>query len=544
MTIVWTDPAPEAALDEAARAEDAPAAPANVAERIRAAAEILEAIDADRGLLAPLALEERARLLRAARRVSNPDNRARRRLVKATARQRRRAEVAAEEAVLESTGIRALRRKPVFTSPNVYPPAAVLDRETPPAAPAGHTAETRHCYVCKEHYREVHHFYDQLCPACAELNFRKRTELADLRGRVALLTGGRVKIGYQAGLKLLRSGAQLLVTTRFPRDSAKRFAAEPDFADWADRLQIFGLDLRHTPSVEAFCAELLHTRSRLDFIVNNACQTVRRPPGFYQHMMAAEGAALHDLPEHVRRLVGAYEGLRAYSLLPEAPAQSRDADGKDALPRLAERLSELTGITHAAALSQVALLPEDHAGEHDLFPQGVLDQDLQQVDLRGRNSWRLLLAEVSSVELLEVQLVNAVAPFVLNARLKSLMIRTPERDKHIVNVSAMEGQFYRNQKTTRHPHTNMAKAALNMMTRTSAADYVADGIHMNSVDTGWVTDEDPAAIAAKKTVEHRFHPPLDIVDGGARIVDPILDGINRGEHVWGKFLKDYRPTDW
>ncbi|MCU1245337.1 MAG: family NAD(P)-dependent oxidoreductase, partial [Acidobacteria bacterium] len=183
-------------------------------------------------------------------------------------------------------------------------------------------------------------------------------------------------------------------------------------------------------------------------------------------------------------------------------------------------------------------------GGDELFPQGRLDQDLQQVDLRGRNSWRLLMDEVSAVELLEVQLVNAVAPFILNARLKALMLRTPGREKHIVNVSAVEGQFYRHQKTTRHPHTNMAKAALNMMTRTSAADYAADGIHMNSVDTGWVTDEDPAAIAARKTVEHRFHPPLDIVDGAARIVDPIFSGLITGTHVWGQFLKDYRPTDW
>jgi hypothetical protein len=127
----------------------------------------------------------------------------------------------------------------------------------------------------------LHHFYDQLCPACAAFNFAKRTELADLSGRVALLTGGRVKIGYQAGIKLLRAGAHLIVTTRFPRDSAMRYAAEPDFAEWSDRLEIFGLDLRHTPSVEAFCQQLLDTHDRLDFIVNNACQTVRRPPDFY-----------------------------------------------------------------------------------------------------------------------------------------------------------------------------------------------------------------------------------------------------------------------
>lgn len=463
----------------------------------------LEGLLDDPARLVAMPVAERKRLLMAAGRLARPSKIDKKKLHQAHRKADRDDKRAHDQALMSKTQIRKLRENPLFQTPKHNPDA------TPPP-PIGDTKFKRPCYCCRRSITEVHGFYDQMCIACGDLNFAKRNQVADLSGRIALLSGGRLKIGFQAGVMLLRSGCRVIVTTRFPHDAAKRYSELPDFADFADRVEFVGIDLRQIGAVEGLAADLVDRLPKLDYLINNACQTVRRPPGFYNHLLVGE-AAVAQIPSDVAALV-------------------------KASPRRDAALS-------SAELTQVPLLPEDHA-DPALFPVGQYDKDNQQIDLREVNSWRLEMADVSAIELLEVHLVNAVAPFVLNARLKPLMAKVETRDAHIVNVSAMEGQFYRIFKTAKHPHTNMAKASLNMMTRTASLEYVDHGIHMNSVDTGWVTDEDPIVHAERKKVEQRFHPPLDIVDGAARIVDPILDGANTGKHVWGQFLKDYKPTDW
>lgn len=413
----------------------------------------------------------------------------------------------------------------------------------------------RACYTCKVRFDQLHHFYAQLCPPCATLNWAKRTQTADLNGRIVLLTGARVKIGFCAALQLLRCGATVLATTRFPVDASERFAALPDFVEWSERLHVYGVDLRDVSAIERLCE---HVRAKFGYVtdvINNACQTIWRPARYYAHLIDAEMAPLDAVPADRRKLLGAHVDCfgearsRACSLgLREAGSGvgGRTASTDTTITPVVgapRRNSQSDAWVPSALWSQLPLW-SGGADDADAFPVGLHDVNGQQLDLRTSNSWRLRLHEVSTHEAAEALAINALAPFVLNARLRPLLIDAPVQQRFVINVSAMEGKFNR-YKTPNHPHTNMAKAALNMMTKTCAEELASHRVYMNSVDTGWINDENPTARAAETAARNGFQTPLDELDAAARIVDPILSTCNGSEPaVYGKFLKDYRPTEW
>lgn len=451
----------------------------------------------------------------------------------------------------------------------------------------------RSCYVCKSRYRQLHHFYDQLCPCCASLNWEKRhANCPLLHTRVAIVTGARVKIGHHVVLKLLRSGCTVVATTRFPNACVQQFRRQDDFDSFQHRLLVYGLDLRDVPGLEAFTRFLKQkfAQSGIDILINNACQTIRRPAGYYRPLLEQERDAWNTADdihknmlqdciqfERLRRRIamdhssqsnsvenggqnGNINTARTPQILPEPTRMDTDEPSTALVATqkssdFTEVVSsghamapfEQTGVSHSAAMSQMVVLPEDAGVNDDILPSGVSDINGHQVDLRKTNSWLLKMENVSTPELMECMFVNAIAPFVLNSRLKPLMTTPHDRpNRYIVNVSAMEGKFYR-YKTERHPHTNMAKAALNMLTRTSADDLArSHRIYMNSVDTGWINDENPLEKASKIAKNNTFQTPIDEIDAAARILDPIFSGVNdtESEPMYGKFLKDYRETEW
>ena len=427
---------------------------------------------------------------------------------------------------------------------------------------AGELNTPRGCYICHAKYTTVDAFYHWLCPNCAAMSHAKRHQRVDLRGKRALLTGGRAKIGMYIALMLLRDGAHLTITTRFPRDAARRFSELADSPEWIDRLKIVGIDLRDPTQVIALADEVA-ADGPLDILINNAAQTVRRSPGAYSNLTAGEELPLPRdvrLPQivqfdrisdaHPANLAGtlaAYQHTHATDEAEPQPDAGRDVHAPGVTPA-AGPLNPSDAhdpARSAAAMTSLALSAgqaslEAHQAGTAVDAGGLLP------DVVDTNSWKQKVEEVDPLELLEVQLCNSTAPFLLVSRLRPAMraaVAQGARRAYVVNVSAMEGQFSRRYKGPGHPHTNMAKAALNMMTRTSAGEmFATDKILMTAVDTGWITDERPHH-EKLRIAEEGWHAPLDLVDGAARVYDPIVMGEN-GIDQYGVFLKDFAEHPW
>ncbi|WP_228387648.1 MULTISPECIES: SDR family NAD(P)-dependent oxidoreductase [unclassified Nocardioides] len=441
---------------------------------------------------------------------------------------KREAELAHDRAVTEATATGSAMRIDDET-------AGIPLVSTTQGAFAGELINPRGCYICKNDYTLVDAFYHWLCPSCAAMSHEKRDQHADLRGKRALLTGGRAKIGMYIALRLLRDGAHTTITTRFPKDAVRRFAAMEDSADWLHRLKVVGIDLRDPTQVVSL-ADDVAAAGPLDILINNACQTVRRSPGAYSQLVEMESAPLPEgieLPAMVTfdRVSDAHPAMITGALREHAVAH--DETGTLAASRTAADLTALALTAGSASL-------ERHLDGTAVDAGGLLP------DLQSTNSWTKGVDQVDPLELLEVQLCNQTAPFILVSRLRPAMreaVRRGARRAYVVNVSAMEGQFSRRYKGHGHPHTNMSKAALNMLTRTSAGEmFETDKILMTAVDTGWITDERPHQEKLRIAAEG-WHAPLDLVDGAARVYDPIVQG-EAGVDLYGHFLKDYVPSPW
>jgi NAD(P)-dependent dehydrogenase (short-subunit alcohol dehydrogenase family) len=434
--------------------------------------------------------------------------------VKKERRLDRRARIAdADRAVVAATATGAPDR--IDDETRGIPLATRVEQPT-----AGTLLKPRNCYICKKPYTQVDAFYHQLCPECSATSHAKRDARTDLTGKRALLTGGRAKIGMYIALRLLRDGAHTTITTRFPRDAVRRFSSLPDSADWLHRLTVVGIDLRDPAQVISL-TDAVADAGPLDILINNAAQTVRRSPGAYQPLVDAELAPLPDGP------------------LPELLTFGHT---NDAHPLALQSSVVAHPILAATALTAEAMTAGSSSLER-LAAGTAIDAGGLIPDENHINSWTQTVEQVEPLEMLEVQLANATAPFLLISRLRASMAASASNRTYVVNVSAMEGVFGRGYKGPGHPHTNMAKAALNMLTRTSAREmFEQDRILMTAVDTGWITDERPHYTKVR-LAEEGFHAPLDLVDGAARVYDPIVRG-EAGEDLFGVFLKDYEPSQW
>ena len=399
------------------------------------------------------------------------------------------------------------------------------------------------CYICKEKFTldNIHKFYGNLCTKCGEHNYSYRTLQLDLSGRIAIVTGGRVKIGYYISTKLLSYGCKVIITTRFPKDSLLKYQQDPDYEKWKDNLIIYPIDFRIFESTIKFINYIKENFTHIDILINNAAQTLRRTSSYYNYLLPIE---TKEVNKENDKIIVKEDYVSIQNSNPKIldnkpeilnsliPSENRkNSDFQEILP-----LSVIT--------SQIKIMEEKYQPSVTM-----MGSDGQPYDFAGgKNSWNFEFDEIPFQEFTEVQIINAWTPYYLCVKLKPLMEKSPFQDKYIVNVTAVEGMFNHYKRTT-HVHTNMAKAALNMFTRTCGKYLKNIGIYMTCVDTGWVNymDEMTKLIDEneKELFENKFtNIPLDELDGAMRVLQPIIEGIKNKNYLYGILLKNYTTSVW
>ncbi|MDE6501477.1 MAG: SDR family oxidoreductase [Ruminococcus sp.] len=338
------------------------------------------------------------------------------------------------------------------------------------------------CLMCRQRNMEEY----GICPDCKALNEKMRTLSCDLTGKNAVVTGGRIKIGYAVCLKLLRMGANVIAVTRYPKNALETYAKEPDFEDFRSRLFIVGFDLIRVDRIGELIEHIGNIfNGHLDILINNSAQTVKKSSSYYAELQMKENS-IED-KHNFRQLVSMCNTEeKTFSIIPN---------------------------------NQIV----DYGEQPD------------------KNSWVRRPEEISPQELLEVQLINVTAPFILTNGLRKFLAHGKSEKSWVINVSSVEGRFNTKQKLARHVHTNMAKASLNMMTHSISSDFVRDGIYVYSCDPGWVSNQFPPAYE----ISVNFKPYLTFEDGAMRILYPIIKNFNEEKiKDYGMFYKDYRIIDY
>jgi NAD(P)-dependent dehydrogenase (short-subunit alcohol dehydrogenase family) len=407
----------------------------------------------------------------------------------------------------------------------------------------------KNCYICKEKFGldNIHSFYGNLCKKCGDYNYSFRTMKLDFTGRIAIVTGGRVKIGYYIATKLLSYGAKVLITSRFPKDALFKFQKDPDYEKWKNNLVVYPIDFRIFESTIKFVQFINDNFPHVDILINNAAQTIRRTASYYKYLLPIE---TKDLNKEDDKKIIKNDFVNLQNQLKEGekeqnPAKSKN-EIKNALISLMDNKSkEYQEILPLSVIASQIRIMEEKSQPHVT----VMGGDGQPYDFsKGKNSWNFEFDEIPFQEFTEVQIINTWTPYYLCVKLKPLMMQSPFPDKYIVNVTSVEGIF-NHYKRSSHVHTNMAKAALNMFTRTCGS-YLKDiGIYMTCVDTGWVSpmnemnsllDKDK-----KNSYENEFvNVPLDELDGAMRVLHPIIEGIKNKNYLFGILLKDYVKSPW